>query len=48
MKVLTHRTPVSTASPFVLDDLKLHLRVDHDVEDAAIQNIGLTAAHEIE
>ena len=48
MKMLVHRTEVSVALPFVLDDLKLHLRAPDDAEDAAIQNIGQTAAAEIE
>ena len=48
MKMLVHRTEVSVALPFVLDDLKLHLRAPDDAENAAIQNIGQTAAAEIE
>lgn len=48
MKMLVHRTAVSTAPPFAIDDLKLHLRVSDDAEDTAITNIGLTAAAEIE
>lgn len=48
MKMLVHRTVVSTALPFVLDDLKAHIRVDHEDDDSAISNIGLTAAAEFE
>lgn len=48
MRMLVHRTAGGAAVPFVLDDLKLHLRVADDAEDTAVQNIGLTAAAEIE
>lgn len=48
MKMLVHRTAGGAALPFVLYDLKLHLRVPDDAEDTAIQNIGETAAAEIE
>ena len=48
MKMLMHRLMSSSALPFILGDLKLHLRASDDAEDAAIQNIGLTAAAEIE
>lgn len=48
MKMLVHRTAGSAALPFILDDLKLHLRVPDDSENSAVQNIGLTAAAEIE
>ncbi|MEM9578250.1 MAG: phage head-tail connector protein [Pseudomonadota bacterium] len=48
MKMLVHRIAGGAALPFVLEDLKLHLRVSDDAEDAAIQNIGETAAAEIE
>lgn len=48
MKMLVHRTAGGAVLPFVLDDLKLHLRVPDDAEDAAIQKIGETAAAEIE
>jgi len=48
MKMLVHRTPVSTALPFDLDDLKSHIRVNDDVDDASITNMGHTAAAEIE
>ena len=37
MKMLVHRTEVSVALPFVLDDLKLHLRAPDDAENAAMQ-----------
>ncbi|WP_172293753.1 phage head-tail connector protein [Pseudoruegeria sp. HB172150] len=48
MKMLVHRTAGSAELPFVLDDLKLHLRAPDDSEDSAIENIGATAAAEIE
>lgn len=48
MKMLVHRTSDGAALPFDLDALKLHLRVADDAEDTAIQNIGETAAAEIE
>ena len=48
MKMLLDRITGSAVLPFVLDDLKMHLRVPDDAEDAAIQNIGETAAAEIE
>lgn len=48
MKMLVNRRTVSEELPFVLSDLKLHLRVDGVVEDNSIQNIGETAAAEIE
>lgn len=48
MKMLVHRTAGAAALPFTLDDLKLHLRASDDAEDTAVQNIGLTAAAEIE
>ncbi|MEM1430149.1 MAG: hypothetical protein AAGG09_11885 [Pseudomonadota bacterium] len=48
MKMLVHRTAGGAALPFVLYGLKLHLRVPDDAEDTAIQNIGETAAAEIE
>lgn len=48
MKMLVHRTAGGVALPFVLADLKLHLRAPDDAEDTAIQNIGETAAAEIE
>lgn len=48
MKMLVQRTAGDAALPFILDDLKQHLRVFDDAEDTAVQNIGLTAAAEIE
>ncbi|WP_300019415.1 hypothetical protein [uncultured Roseobacter sp.] len=48
MKMLVHRIEENAALPFDLDQLKLHLRVSEDAEDAAIQNIGLRAAAELE
>ncbi|MCF7777314.1 hypothetical protein GLP59_06555 [Sulfitobacter sp. M220] len=48
MKMLVHRTPVSTKLPFDLDDLKAHIRVNDDIDDASITNMGHTAAAEIE
>lgn len=48
MKMLIQRTMVGAALPFDLDALKLHMRVADDAEDTAVQNIGLTAAAEIE
>jgi uncharacterized phiE125 gp8 family phage protein len=48
MTMLVQRGPSSAEPPFDLDDLKLHLRVADDAEDAAIQNIGQTVAAEIE
>ena len=48
MKMLVHRIEESAALPFDLEQLKLHLRVSDNAEDAAIQNIGLTAATELE
>lgn len=48
MKMLTHRTPVSAEPPFVFADLKLYLRVDAPDDDTTIENIGHTAAAELE
>lgn len=49
MRMLVDRTAVSSAAlPFVLDDVKAHIRVEDGEEDSAIQNMGLTAAAEIE
>ena len=48
MKMLVHRTPGGEALPFVLKDLKMHLRVSDAAEDFAIKIIGETAAAEIE
>lgn len=48
MKMLVHRTADSEALPFVLDDLKEHIRVSDSDDDNAIINMGHTAAAEIE
>lgn len=48
MNVLVHRTPGGVALPFVLDDLKDHLRIADDAEDTAIGAIGSAAASEVE
>jgi len=48
MKVLVQRTALGQNAPFSLEDVKTHLRVDHDDDDAAILNMGMTAAAEIE
>ena len=48
MKMLVERTPVATGDPFDLDAVKLHLRAPDDSEDAAIRNIALTAASDVE
>lgn len=46
--MLVHREPLATTSAFDLDALKQFLRVDHSDEDATIENIGKTAALELE
>lgn len=48
MKMLTHRTTATENAPFVLNDVKEHLRILHDDEDTAITNMAWTAAAEIE
>lgn len=48
MKMLVHRIPAGSEAPFFLDDLKIHMRVDGDYENAAIITMGETAAAEIE
>ncbi|WP_010137803.1 hypothetical protein [Oceanicola sp. S124] len=48
MKMLVHRTPAATGAPFDLPAIKVHVRVDDGSEDAALTNIGHTAASEIE
>lgn len=48
MKMLVHRTPVSSALPFDLADIKPHLRIIETDEDAAISIIAEAAAAEIE
>ncbi|MDP5309142.1 head-tail connector protein [Paracoccus spongiarum] len=44
----TNRTPISTASPFDLDSVKAHARVDGDFEDWTIAQMADAAAREIE
>jgi uncharacterized phiE125 gp8 family phage protein len=46
MKV--ERIPFAETAPFDLADLKIHARVDHDDEDAALSLMGWTASGEIE
>jgi uncharacterized phiE125 gp8 family phage protein len=48
MKMLVHRTPSVEGPPFDLESLKLFMRVDHDIEDSLIEEMGRTAAAEIE
>jgi uncharacterized phiE125 gp8 family phage protein len=48
MKMLVHRVPADSAEPFVLDDVKDHVRVQDGTEDAAIRRMAWTAAQEIE
>lgn len=48
MKMLVHRVQTGSAEPFVLDEVKFHVRVPDDAEDAAITRIAWAAAHEIE
>lgn len=48
MKMLVHRIPGNGGPAFDLEHLKTHLRAPDDAENAAIQNIGETAAAEIE
>ncbi|WP_224815668.1 hypothetical protein [Hasllibacter sp. MH4015] len=48
MKILVQRIAEGAGLPFDIDELKLHLRVSDNAEDNAIQNIGRTAAAEIE
>lgn len=47
MKILVHRTAVSSALPFALDDLKSHICKNDDGDEAATTNIGYKAAAEI-
>ena len=42
------RTPLSTDAPFILDDVKLHARIDGDHDDAALAVMAWAAAREIE
>lgn len=48
MKMLVSRTPVSNAAPFDLEALKEHMRLYETDEDAAVENMGWTAAQEVE
>lgn len=49
MKVIVHQTPMnSAAAPFELDDLIVHARAEGAGDEAAIANMGHTAAAEIE
>lgn len=49
MRMLSDRIAITAVLPFDLGALKLHLRVeDDDYEDAAITNMGKTAAAEFE
>jgi len=48
MRMLVNREYTGDQLPFSLFELKTHLRVDHDDEDLAIQNIGLAAAADVE
>lgn len=48
MKMLVQRTPISTALPFVLDDLKAYSRVDFSHEDSGLTQMGMAAADEVE
>lgn len=48
MTMLVQRAAGSNELPFALEDLKAHLRVDFEDDDAAIIDIGKTAAAEIE
>jgi uncharacterized phiE125 gp8 family phage protein len=48
MKMLVNRNPLNASAPFNLESLKLHLRVDGDHENTALETIGFTAAQEIE
>lgn len=48
MKMLVHRVATTDAAPFVMGNLKSHLRVDFADDDAEIENAGWTAAAEIE
>lgn len=48
MKMLVHRLPMSSSLPFILSELKHHLRVDAAEEDDAVTKMGLAAAAELE
>lgn len=42
------RAPISADAPFTLADVKLHARVDHPEDDAALSRMAWAAAREIE
>ena len=42
------RTPISTAAPFDLDEVKTHARISGDFDDWAVAQMAGTAAREIE
>ena len=48
MKMLVHRSAGSLEPPFVLNDLRSHIRVSDEFDDVAITNMGYTAAAELE
>ncbi len=48
MKMLINRIAASSAQPFILDDLKSHIRLSDDFDDAVITKMGYTAAAELE
>lgn len=48
MKMLVHRVVTNPNTPFLLDALRLYLRVDHDDDLTLIEGIGITSASEIE
>ena len=48
MNMMVQRIAGSDAFPFGLIDLKAHLRIDFDDDDASLANMGKTAAAEIE
>lgn len=48
MKMLVFRDAGNAAAPFVLDDVKVHCRVDGDHDDQAISRMAWAAALEIE
>ena len=48
MKMMVHRTAITGAPPFKIDDIKLHARVDGNEEDDAITRMAWAACDEIE
>jgi uncharacterized phiE125 gp8 family phage protein len=48
MKMLVHRDYSGSENPFVIDDLKRHLRLDGNAEDPSVEDAGHAAAAEIE